>query len=98
MLDLMTRIRQLQRPALLARAARFGVDEYRRETVLPRLLKTAHAPRPAAALMALLDIEAATDARRIAGTGDYAPARHVELLIAISGEARMLQATALRAA
>ena len=94
MLDLMTRLRQLQRPALLARAARFGADEYRRDTSLPRLLRTVALPRPAAALMALLEMEAATEARRVAGKGAYSPARHVEILIAISGEARLLQATA----
>ncbi|WP_322888939.1 MULTISPECIES: DUF6477 family protein [unclassified Yoonia] len=97
MLDVMTLIRNLRRPALLARAARFGADDYRREVVLPRLLKTEKLPRPAAAVMALLELEAATDARRIAKAGDYSPARHVELLIAITGEARMLTATAPRA-
>lgn len=97
MLDVMTMIRNLRRPALLARAARFGADDYRRDVVLPRLLKTEKVPRPAAAVMALLELEAATDARRIAKAGDYSPARHVELLIAISGEARILMATAPRA-
>ncbi len=95
--DVMTLIRNLRRPALLARAARFGADDYRREAVLPRLLKTDTLPRPGAAVMALLELEAATDARRIAKAGDYSPARHVELLIAISGEARILAATAPRA-
>ena len=97
MLDVMTLIRNLRRPSLLARAARFGADDYRRETMLPRVLKTERVPRPAAAVMALLDLEAAVEDQRRAQTGDYSPARHVELLIAITGEARMLSASALRA-
>jgi hypothetical protein len=97
MLDVMTLIRNLRRPVLLARAARFGADDYRRDVVLPRLLKTDNLPRPAAAVIALLDLEAATEAKRRAQAGDYAPAHHVELLIAITAEARMLTATAPRA-
>lgn len=97
MIDLMTRVRQIERPALLARAARFGADEYRRAVHLPRLLKTAILPRPAAALVQLLDLEAAVNARRTAKQGDYSPAHHVDLLIAISAEARLLLTTAPRA-
>ncbi|MBQ2263351.1 MAG: hypothetical protein II336_18565 [Loktanella sp.] len=97
MLDLMTRIRRLQRPSLLARAARFGADDYRRETYLPRLLKTDVLPRPAAAIMTLLAIEADLDRRRIAGDAPYSPGRHVEFLIAIAGEARLLQAIRVHA-
>lgn len=97
MIDVMSRIRQIERPALLARAARFGADEYRRTVHLPRLLKTAALPRPAAAIMQLLELELAVNARRIAKQGDYSPAHHVDLLIAISAEARLLVATAPRA-
>ena len=97
MIDLMTRIRQLQRPALLARAARFGSDDYRREAQLPRLLKCDHLPRPAAAIMALLEIEAQMNTGRMARLAQYSPARHVELLIAIVGEARLLATITPRA-
>jgi len=34
MLDLQTRLATLERPHLLARAARFGVDDYKRDTHL----------------------------------------------------------------
>jgi hypothetical protein len=97
MLDLMTRLRQLQRPSLLARAARFGADDYRRDIHLPRLLKAQNAPRPAAALMVLMQMEEKMEKARIARRADYGPARHVDLLIAISAEARLLMATAPRA-
>ena len=90
MLDVMTRISRLHRPALLVRAARFGLDHYRRDPALRRLLKTDRVPRPAAAVMALLGREAAINARRLSGKNDYSIARHVNLLIAINAEARLL--------
>ena len=95
MLDIQTRLRTLKRPKLLARATRFGVDEYRRSAHLPRLLGcTDDLPRPADALMQLFDIENEMNTARIARSGSYSPARHVEVLIAIAGEARILQITA----
>ena len=97
MLDLQTRIATLTRPSLLARAARFGIDDYRRDTHLRRILGCERLPRSASALMQLLDIEAEVDAMRTAKSGDYRPARHVEILIAILGEAQLMRATSLRA-
>lgn len=95
MLDLQTRIAPLQRPTLLARAAHFGVDDYRRDVHLRRILGSERLPRHGAALMQLLDREAELDALRHAKTGDYRPAQHVEVLIAILGEAQLMRATAL---
>ena len=93
MLDIETRLATLKRPSLLARAAQFGVDDYRREVHLPRLLEVATLPRPAAALMALFSKEAEMEAWRKENAGLYRPARHVELLIAIMGEAQVMRAT-----
>jgi hypothetical protein len=93
MLDIQTRLAALKRPMLLARAARFGADGYRREIHLKRLLQCHSMPRPADAIMQLLDLEAETNARREAKSGNYSAAQHVEILIAISGEARLMQAT-----
>lgn len=91
--DLPTRIATLKRPHLLARAARFGVDDYRRDIHLQRILQTAPLPRSADALMRLLDLEEEAERSRKSGDGNYRVAAHVELLIAISGEARLLRAT-----
>lgn len=96
MLDLHTRITTLKRPSLLVRAARFGFDEYRRSVHLGRILQAEKLPGHADAIMQLLDIEAAVEARRLARAGDYRPARHVEILIAIAGEAALLRATSQR--
>ena len=97
MLDIQTRIATLKRPSLLARAARFGVDEYRRDAHLRRLIVCESLPRHGQALIQLLDIEAELDQQRSARTGSYSPARHVDVLIAILGEAQLMRATALRA-
>ncbi|MGJ8622367.1 MAG: DUF6477 family protein [Yoonia sp.] len=95
MLDLQTRIATLKRPALLARAARFGVDDYRRDIHLRPILKTERLPRHAAALMQLLELEAEQESTRKGRAGDYRPARHVAVLIAILGEAQLMRATSL---
>ncbi|WP_439156410.1 DUF6477 family protein [Yoonia sp.] len=96
MQDLQTRITTLKRPALLARAARFGVDEYRRDIHLRRILQADPLPRSAEAVMRLLDLEQDAEYRRKSRDGSYSAARHVELLIAIAGEARIMQASRLR--
>jgi len=95
MLDLHSRIATLKRPTLLARAARFGVDDYRRTVHLHRILKCDALPRHGAAIMQLLEIESEIDALRKDGSASYRPARHVEVLIAIMGEAHLMRATAL---
>lgn len=95
MLDLQTRIATLKRPALLARAAGFGVDDYRRETHLRRILDGDRLPRHAEAIIRLLDLEAEMNAMRKTRSGHYRPALHLELLIAILGEARLMRASQL---
>lgn len=94
MLDLHTRIATLTRPTLLARAARFGVDDYRRSIHLRRILQCDALPRHGHAIMQLLDIEAEIDALRTDQSANYRPARHVDVLIAILGEAQLMRATA----
>lgn len=93
MLDLQTRIATLKRPTLLARAARFGVDNYRRSVHLRRILQTEVLPRHGDALMQLFDIEAAMNAARQERAASYRPSHHVEVLIALMGEAQLLRAT-----
>ncbi len=95
MLDISSRLATLKRPALLARAARFGVDDYRRTTHLARIFQSEDLPRPAEALMRLFDIEAEMETNRRGQSGSYQPGRHVQVLIAIAGEARLMRATTL---
>lgn len=94
MRDVLERIEALRRPRILVQAARLGQEDYRRNTHLPRLLGTAghNLPGPRAALAGLLEIEALLDAGRRAGAADYRASRHVSVLIALMGEARLLRA------
>lgn len=96
MIDLDTRISMLKRPILLARAARFGLDDYRREIHLRRILGVDTLPRSADALMQLLSIEAEINTQRLDQSGEYHLGRHVNVLIAITGEALLMRATRLR--
>lgn len=92
MQDLFGMLGALKRPPLLVRAARFGVHDYDRNTILPRLLRVPSPPRTGPALMRLLEMEEQMEERRKARGADYSVARHVELVIAIMGEARLLKA------
>jgi len=93
--SLTRRLSSLRRPALILRAARIGVRDYRRERDLKRLLKAQSAPGPQEALSALLQQEEQVEAIRQEGDCSYSVAAHVELLIALLAEARL--ASALRA-
>ncbi|WP_458790559.1 DUF6477 family protein [Yoonia sp. MH D7] len=93
MLDISARIAQLRRPRLLINAARFGLDDYVRDQHLKRILKTDIIPRPAPAVMQLLDIEYAMNGARVEKQATYSVACHVEVMIALMAEAQILRAT-----
>lgn len=90
MIDLSRHIASLRRPSLLIRAARIGVQEYRRERDLQRLVQSAGLPSPERAIATLLDEESRLETTRRSGDGNYSPMRHVEVLIALIAEARFL--------
>lgn len=77
----------LKRPRMLVRAARAGLKAYRRETHLPRLLRSAglsaSAERPLARLCAA---EEECEAARRARDASYSAVLHVGLLIAVLAE------------
>jgi hypothetical protein len=97
MQDILGMISALSRPRMLVRAARFGVDDYSRTAHLPRLLNAITLPRSGEAILRLLDIEADLNDRRKARAADYSVGRHVEVLIAMMGEARLLRAVTIPA-
>ncbi|MEX5728996.1 hypothetical protein Ga0609869_002349 [Rhodovulum iodosum] len=90
MTDLKTTLGQLRRPRLLVRAARHGLGEYRRDRDLARILHGRRPASPRHALAALVDCEAEIEAARQAGAAGYSPARHVDMLIAMMGEAMLI--------
>ncbi|PYF13006.1 hypothetical protein C8J30_101391 [Rhodobacter viridis] len=81
---------QLRRPKLLIRAARFGQKDYERGRDLKRLLAARDLPRPEEALRALLAEEDALETARRDGAAGYSFLRHIEVLIAMMAEARLL--------
>jgi len=85
-----TILRRLRRPKLLIRAARFGLADYDRERDLRRLMHAPAAPAPGRAVTRLIEAEARLEDIRKSGGAAYSPARHVEILIALMAEARLL--------
>lgn len=90
MTDLAETLARITRPRLLIRAARHGVEDYRRTRDLKRILRTDVLPGPTAAVTRLIDLEAMHDARRRAGDAGYTIATHLEVLIALMAEAQVL--------
>jgi len=90
--DVRGALARLRRPPLLVRAARLGVSGYVREAALPRLLGGGRLPPAHAALAQLIEMEGAQDAARRQGRATYRAADHVALLIAVMGEAQLLEA------
>ena len=93
MQDIHSQIMMLKRPQLLVRAARFGMDDYVRERHLKRILGADTLPGPGAVIMHLLEVEREANDARVAKSGDYSVARHVDVLVAIMSEAQVLRAT-----
>lgn len=94
MQDVLSMLQALRRPPLLMRAARIGADDYRRAAHLPRLLGYGVLPRHGSALLKLMEIESAINAQRMSGDTSYNLVKHVDVLIAMVGEARVLMRTA----
>ena len=92
MIDLHSRLRQLTRPDLLTRAARFATDDYRRDRDLPRLTGRSEVAGPAQALVELLEVERAMEEARRSHDAAYTFARHIQVLAAVMAEARDLMA------
>lgn len=80
----------LRRPRLLIRAARFGLADYSRTRDLKRIMRVATLPMPSKAVKTLMDSEAEMEECRQTGTSGYSVIRHVELLIALMAEVRLL--------
>ena len=93
MKDILAMLNSLNRPRLLIRAARAGADEYRREQHLKRHLGYGPLPRSGPALMRLMELEDDLNRQRRTSDAAYSLVKHVDILIAMMGEARVLRAT-----
>lgn len=86
----LTALANLRRPRLLMQAARHGLEIYVRERDLARTLRLGAIPSPERALLWLMAEECAAELSRTSGDGSYSLRRHIDLLIALLGEARLL--------
>jgi len=97
MKDILSMLNALHRPRLLIRAARIGAEDYRRAAHLPRILGYGQLPRHGNALMRLMEIEGELNALRLVEDSSYSLLRHIDVLIAIVGESRILRAAQIDA-
>lgn len=93
MKDVLGRLQDIQRPPLLIRAARLGVEHYSRERHLPRLLGGPAPDRSGPALLQLMEREAVLNEERIRDAASYSIAEHLDVLVAMMAEARRLADT-----
>ena len=89
MSDLCMMLANLRRPRLLMHAARFGLGDYRRDRDLRRLVRVSASPEET--LPQLIEVEREIEDTRIAGDASYSVARHIDVLIALLAEARLLR-------
>ncbi|MEL6206957.1 MAG: DUF6477 family protein [Pseudomonadota bacterium] len=90
MTTLLDALHAIRRPRLLIRAARHGMEDYNRNRDLKRILRGTALPGPSAALPQLMDLEAVQEQTRQRGDAGYSIASHLEILIALMAEARLL--------
>lgn len=88
MSDFRALLSTLRRPRLLIRAAHCGMVDYHRERDLKRLLKSSLSPEHVVGH--LMEEEERLEATRRAGALGYSVARHIEVLIALMVEVRLL--------
>lgn len=91
--DVLTQITRLKRPTLLVRTARHGIEDYNRLIHLRRLLKTDNLPSPGKAVVKLMELETILNDQRVDRRAEYSVARHIELIVALMCEARILKAS-----
>lgn len=89
MSDFCKTLAALRRPRLLMHAARFGLGDYRRDRDLRRLVRSGGSPEET--VPSLLSAEEELEATRQAGDASYSVTRHIEVLIALLAEARLLR-------
>lgn len=91
--DSLTMLESLRRPRLLIQTARIGSATYKRERDLARLLKSTRLPGPREAILRLLEQEDQMNENRREGNAQYSVSRHVDVMIALLGEALIIKAS-----
>jgi len=80
----------IRRPKILVRTARIGLDWYRRERDLKKVIHTLTTPSPERAVERLVAAERELEEHRTSGQAAYDVHRHIAVLTALLGEVRLL--------
>ncbi|NPD15701.1 hypothetical protein HOY34_10855 [Xinfangfangia sp. D13-10-4-6] len=91
--DFRAALSEIRRPGLLMRAVRFALKDYRRASVLKRLAP--HENRSDRIISRLFETEARLEEIRRSGHSTYAISDHIEVLVALIAETRLLQPKAV---
>jgi hypothetical protein len=86
-------VESLRRPSLLVSAAKSGAEHYCRKTALRRTLGGGRKSDPRQNLADLVALELNENEKRISHAADYSVRQHVEVLIAVIGEAQLCRAS-----
>ena len=89
MLDPLSLLSKLKRPAIIVKAARTGAAGYVRERDLSRVSDAPKLPGGRQAILMLLEKEEEMNQAR--GTHQYNVTKHVEIMIALLGEALLIK-------
>ena len=90
MSKLLSAVADLRRPRMLIRAAHHGLEDYCRTRDLGRVMRCPALPAPDRAVARLLDEEERVEQSRKSGDASYSIARHIDLLVAMIAEARLI--------
>lgn len=90
MTDPLKLLAAIRRPCLLIRAAKFGLTDYRRDRDLKRLTQSVTLPSPGRAVGLLMSEENRLEETRQSGDATYSVSRHIDVLIALMAEARLM--------
>lgn len=80
----------IRRPRILVRAAKIGLEWYRRERDLKKVIHSLTTPTPERALARLVAAEQELEENRTTGQAHYDVHRHIMVLTALLCEARLL--------
>lgn len=91
MQDVLSILSDIRRPRLLIQAARVGSEQYERSLHLPRILGFGASRKGSSVLLCLIEMESELNRRRRDDDASYSISRHVDVLSAMMGEARLLR-------
>ncbi len=90
MLNIQTLMTNLRRPRLLVRAARHGLSDYDRKRDLSRMTGQSPSGNSKSIVENLIAQEEQLESVRKSGDASYRVAQHIELLVALMAECRLL--------